>query len=51
MKIAIVGAKDSVEKVYQIGSTSYLEHEFLPIAVGLCDSCEEILNRVEEIAD
>lgn len=51
MKIAIVGAHDSVEKVYQIGSTSYLEHEFLPFSVGLCDSCEEILNRVEEVAD
>lgn len=51
MKIAIVGAKDSVEKVFQIGSTSYLEHDFLPFSVGLCDSCEDILNRAEEIAD
>jgi predicted transcriptional regulator len=51
MKIAIVGAKDSVEKVYRIGRTSYGEHEFVPFAVGLCDYCDEVLNRCEEIAD
>ncbi len=51
MKIAIVGAKDSVEKVYQIGRTSYLEHEFIPYAVGLCDECEAVLNHCEESAD
>lgn len=51
MKIAIVGAKDSVEKVYRIGMSSYIEHEFIPFEVGLCDECEEVLSRCEEIAD
>ncbi len=51
MKIAIVGAKDSVEKVYRIGISSYLEHEFIPFEVGSCDKCEEVLNRCEETAD
>lgn len=51
MKIAIVGAKDSVEKVTRIFRSSYMEHEFIPYSVGLCDECEEVLNHCEENAD
>lgn len=51
MKIAIVGAKDSVDKVYKIGINCYKEYEFIPYIAGVSDYCSTILNECEEISD
>lgn len=51
MKIAIVGSKDSVNKVYNIAKKNYKDYKFTPFEVSNTDDCKDILTYCEKKTD
>lgn len=51
MRIAVVGAKDSVCKVCDIGKKCYEKYEFIPYIAGITDQSDVILNDCKNSTD
>lgn len=51
MKIAIVGAEDSVQKALRVGRNCNKDIEFIPYFADICDHSDPILEECEAVAD